>query len=95
MKKVDSRSQITIRLERSRIDQGASLLCRHQLEQTTVHFPLIRDKKPPYIPEVNNIWDTQNFDPYEEEEPWIPPEGKAKGRKKNPEFIGYTYKPVE
>jgi serine/threonine kinase 38 len=46
---------------------------------------LIRDKKPPYTPEVNNVWDTQNFDPYEEEEPWIPLEGsKTKGRKKNP-----------
>jgi hypothetical protein len=25
-----------------------------------------RDKKSPYIPEVKNVWDTQNFDPYEE-----------------------------
>jgi serine/threonine kinase 38 len=54
------------------------------LEQTTVYLSLIRDKKPPHIPEVKTVWDTQNFDPYEEEEPWIPPEGKVKGRKKNP-----------
>ena len=48
------------------------------------------------MPEVKNCWDTQNFDPYEEEEPWYPTEQKGgKGKKKNPEFIGYTYKPME
>lgn len=43
------------------------------------------------------MWDTDNFDPYEEEEPWIPsddPKGK-KYKKKATEFIGYTYKPIE
>jgi hypothetical protein len=31
---------------------------------TALHYS--RDKKSPYIPEVKNVWDTQNFDPYEE-----------------------------
>jgi len=26
-----------------------------------------RDRRSPFIPEVKNSWDTQNFDPYEEE----------------------------
>jgi hypothetical protein len=44
---------------------------------------------------VKSSWDTQNFDPYEESEPWVPSDLKAqKGKKKNPEFIGYTYKPI-
>lgn len=58
----------------------------------------MRDKKSPYIPEVKNSWDTQNFDPYDESEPWFPAEGSTKiaaKKKKNPEFIGYTYKPME
>lgn len=42
-----------------------------------------RQKKSPYIPEVKSVWDTDNFDPYEEEEPWIPVEdGKNKKYKK-------------
>ncbi len=43
------------------------------------------------------MWDTDNFDPYEEEQPWIPTEeGKNKKyKKKTTEFIGYTYKPIE
>ena len=45
---------------------------------------------------MKNSWDTQNFDHYNEEEPWHPTEHKSqKGKKKNPEFIGYTYKPIE
>lgn len=42
------------------------------------------------------MWDTDNFDPYEEEEPWVPAEelkGK-KYKKKTTEFIGYTFKPI-
>jgi len=30
------------------------------------------------------MWDTQNFDQYEEEEPWCPPEGSRKNKNKNP-----------
>ena len=41
---------------------------------------LLRQKKSPYIPEVKSVWDTDNFDPYEEEEPWIPIE-EMKGKK--------------
>lgn len=64
--------------------------------QAEVDLCLLRDRRSPYIPDVKNSWDTQNFDPYEEEEPWVPSDLKAqKGKKKNPEFIGYTYKPIE
>lgn len=49
-----------------------------------INWGRIHERKSPYVPEVKNSWDTQNFDPYEEEEPWIPPEGKGKARKKNP-----------
>lgn len=56
-----------------------------------------RQRKSPYIPEVKSMWDTDNFDPYEEDEPWIPTEDNKskKYKKKTTEFIGYTYKPIE
>jgi hypothetical protein len=60
-----------------------------------VNWNKLREKRSPYVPDVKHCWDTQNFDQYEEEEPWYPSEAKGiKGRKKNTEFIGYTYKPV-
>ena len=63
---------------------------------------LCRNKKSPYIPEVKDCWDATNFDAFEQEEPWIPEDipksatkKKNKMKKKNTEFIGYTYKPIE
>ncbi len=61
-----------------------------------INWGKLRDRKSPFVPEVKNSWDTANFDPYEEEEPWVPSEtGMKKIKKKNTEFIGYTYKPIE
>ena len=31
-----------------------------------INWNKLRERKSPYIPEVKNSWDTQNFDPYEE-----------------------------
>ena len=29
-----------------------------------INWKELRDRKSPYVPEVKNSWDTQNFDPY-------------------------------
>ena len=31
-----------------------------------INWKELRERRSPYIPEVKNSWDTQNFDPYEE-----------------------------
>ena len=59
----------------------------------------LRKKKSPYIPDIRDVWATNNFDEYEEEEPWTPHLFELKKstktkKKKNPQFIGYTYKPI-
>jgi serine/threonine kinase 38 len=30
-----------------------------------VNWVKLRERKPPYIPEIEDAWDTQNFDKYE------------------------------
>jgi len=60
-----------------------------------VDWEHIREDKAPYSPEVKSEIDTSNFDHFEEEEPFYPPEdSKASKYKKNRKldipFIGYT-----
>eukprot|EP00357_Protocruzia_adherens_P002801 CAMPEP_0115036664 /NCGR_PEP_ID=MMETSP0216-20121206/42261_1 /TAXON_ID=223996 /ORGANISM="Protocruzia adherens, Strain Boccale" /LENGTH=540 /DNA_ID=CAMNT_0002416543 /DNA_START=89 /DNA_END=1711 /DNA_ORIENTATION=+ len=59
----------------------------------------VRGAKAPYIPDhdLKGDSDTQNFDNFEEEEPWIDEEprssrNKMKNRKQDLNFIGFTYK---
>lgn len=58
----------------------------------------IRSSKAPFIPEVSSPTSAENFDKFKEEEPFFPPsqskysKQKMKRRKKDLDFVGYTYK---
>lgn len=41
----------------------------------------IKEMKAPFIPEIENDWDTKYFDKFTEQEPFYPPEKKKKNRK--------------
>ena len=47
--------------------------------------------KPPFIPEIKNDYDTKYFETFEEEEPFYPPKKDIKKRK-DMEWLGFTYK---
>ncbi len=47
--------------------------------------------KPPFIPEIENDYDTKYFETFEEEEPFYPPKKPIK-RRKDMEWLGFTYK---
>ena len=49
----------------------------------------MKNKKAPYIPDLKNDIDTKHFDKFEEIEPWVP--SKKEAKRKEPQFIGYTY----
>ena len=51
----------------------------------------IRNTKAPFIPAIKNDYDTKYFDHFEVEEPFYPPTKKFKKRK-DIEYLGYTYK---
>ena len=52
----------------------------------------IRDTmKPPFIPEIQNDYDTKYFETFEKIEPFYPPTKKIP-RRKDMEYIGFTYK---
>lgn len=53
----------------------------------------VRNTQAPYIPPVSSPTSNENFDPFEEEEPFFP-DSKTRARrpKKDLNFIGYTYK---
>jgi serine/threonine kinase 38 len=60
---------------------------------SSLNWETIRQAKAPYVPELSSETDTRNFDRYEETEPFYPPESSKKRRKrKDINFIGYTYK---
>ena len=56
-----------------------------------VDWDNIRNTKAPFIPDIKNDYDTKYFEEFEVEEPFYPPEKKYKKRK-DIEFLGYTYK---
>ena len=57
-----------------------------------VDWDNIRDTmKPPFIPDLQNDYDTRYFDTFEEEEPFYPIKKPLK-RRKDMEFLGFTYK---
>ena len=47
--------------------------------------------KPPFIPDIENDYDTKYFETFEEEEPFYPPKRLIKKRK-DMEWLGFTYK---
>jgi serine/threonine kinase 38 len=51
----------------------------------------IRESKSPFIPKLKNDYDTCYFDLYEKKEPFHPPVKKKKKRK-DIEYLGYTFK---
>ena len=51
----------------------------------------IRGSKAPFIPQLKNDYDTSYFDLYEKKEPFHPPVKKKKKRK-DIEYLGYTFK---
>jgi serine/threonine kinase 38 len=50
--------------------------------------------KPPFIPEIKNDYDTKYFETFEKIEPFYPPTKKMP-RRKDMEYIGFTYKEEE
>ena len=51
----------------------------------------IRNTKSPFIPELKNDYDTSYFEKYETKEPFYPPV-KRRLKRKDIEYMGYTYK---
>ena len=51
----------------------------------------IRNTKAPFIPDIKNDYDPKYFENFEIEEPFYPPKKKYRKRK-DIEFLGYTYK---
>ena len=56
-----------------------------------VDWENIRKTVPPFIPELKNDYDVSYFETFEAKEPFYPPQTKHKKRK-DIEYIGYTYK---
>ena len=57
-----------------------------------VDWENIRTKmKPPFIPDIENDYDTKYFEVFDEEEPFYPPKKPIK-RRKDMEWLGFTYK---
>jgi len=52
----------------------------------------IKKMKAPFVPVLNNDWDTVNFDSFEETEPFYPNLKQVKKGRKDIDFINFTYK---
>ena len=58
-----------------------------------VNWDTICDEQAPYIPTVTSEISNENFDHFDEEDPFHPDEhGKRKKTRLDMNFIGYTYK---
>lgn len=51
----------------------------------------LRNIVAPFMPQLSSDVDTSNFDQFEETEPFYPPQSKKRSRK-DPHFVGYTFK---
>ena len=60
-----------------------------------VNWLKIKEMKPPFIPELENEYDTKYFDEYNYIEPFVPPQDKVKRKRREPEYTGYTFKGEE
>ena len=59
-----------------------------------INWKKLRDMKPPFIPKVKNDYDTKYFEKFEPKENFYPDKKKL-NKRKDPEFIGYTYRGYE
>jgi serine/threonine kinase 38 len=57
-----------------------------------VDWERIRQSQAPFVPQLSSAADTSNFDDFEESEPFYPPTSSRKKQRKDPNFIGYTFK---
>lgn len=58
-----------------------------------VEWSKLRQMRPPYIPKVSSEISAENFDNFEEEEPFYAGDKQKKtGKRIDMNFIGYTYK---
>ena len=70
--------------------KGADEIKRHPFFRG-VDWENIRSKKAPFIPNIKNDYDTKYFETYESKEPFYPPL-KKRNKRKDIEYMGYTYK---
>ena len=80
------------------INNSDKRLGKSGIEEIKVHpffkgldWDNIRSTKAPFIPDIKNDYDTKYFEHFDVEEPFYPPQKKIK-RRKDIEFLGYTYK---
>jgi len=57
-----------------------------------LNWDTIRSIAAPYRPEIKSEIDTSNFDKFEEKDPFFPEVTRRRKQRKDPNFIGYTYK---
>ena len=70
--------------------KGADEIKKHPFFKS-IDWNNIRKTKAPFIPKLKNDYDTSYFENYEAKEPFYPPAKKRKKRK-DIEYMGYTYK---
>lgn len=69
---------------------GAEEIKRHQFF-AGVDWENIRKSTAPWVPQLNGLEDTANFDKFEEIEPFYPTDAIQKKKRKDPNFPAYTY----
>lgn len=57
-----------------------------------IDWESLRFSQAPFVPSLNSEIDTSNFDEFEETEPFYPPNSGRRKQRKDPNFIGYTFK---
>jgi len=63
-----------------------------------INWGKLKSQDAPFVPEVSSSTSSENFDKFKEEEPFFSPsqsrysKQKMKRKKKDLEFVGYTYK---
>jgi serine/threonine kinase 38 len=74
-----------------RLGSGGAQEIKNHAFFNGVDWNNLRKMTSPYIPQLSSEVDTSNFDQFEETEPFYPPQVKKRTRK-DPQFIGYTFK---
>ena len=73
---------------------GADEIKRHPFFRN-IDWNNLRNTESPWIPQLDNELDTCNFDTFEEVDDFYPPVPKKKLKKKDGNFVGFTYKRSE
>ena len=71
--------------------RGADEIKKHPFFKG-VNWDNIRDTKAPFVPKLKNDYDTTYFETMEIKEPFYPPINNKKVKRKDVEFLGYTFK---